>query len=241
MTAHRLSSTVRDSNPNSTHPLPAVHPSAQSTLPADDAPTVRRLSWLSTALAIVLVLEIAGLSFYTWNIFQRETDPERLAQRAERALQQNYPVLRSEFVRQVGQQAPALAGRISDELIEATPTARLELENISVKYLERSLDDAVELSADEFREWLQQNHAIIEDAFVQIGQAPQDARLLMLDTEASLEEQLGVDLRDQAKLALEVYRMLNDKLARLSNPHAELSEQERLERRAVRLLRALAR
>lgn len=202
-------------------------------------PVTRRLSWLSTVLAIVLIVEIAGLSVYAWNVYLRETQPERLADRAERALEENYPELRSQMIHQVSQQAPVLAAQVSDRLIEATPNARLELENISLKYLERGLDDAAELSADEFRDWLRQNHDAIEDAFLQIEQAPSDARLLMLDTEASLEEQLGLDLRDQAKLALEVYRMLNDKLERLADPNIELSHQERLERRTIRLLRAL--
>lgn len=202
-------------------------------------PVTRSLSWLSTALAIVLIVEIAGLSVYAWNVFRRETQPERLADRAERALEENYPELRSQMVHQVSQQAPVLAAQVSDRLLEATPSARLELENISLKYLERGLDDAAELSADEFREWLRQNHNAIEDAFIQIEQAPNDARLLVLDTEASLEEQLGLDLRDQAKLTLEVYRMLNDKLERLADPNVELSHQERLERRTIRLLRAL--
>lgn len=216
-----------------------VTPPADS-LPPADSPAAVRLSWLSAALAVILTLEVVGLSVYAVTVFRRETQPKRLTQRAETVLVENYPAMRSELLQQTSHKAPALAEHVSNELLEATLSARVELEAFTVEQLERGLDNAVELSADEFREWLRTNHDTIEDAFIQIQQAPNDARLLMLDTEASLEEQLGLDLRDQAKLALEVYRVFNDKLARLASPVEELTPQERLERRMIRLLRAMA-
>ena len=205
-----------------------------------DAARRERAWWLSAALAAILTAEIVGLSVYAISVFRRETQPEKLALRAEAALVENYPALRSQLLQRTARGAPVLAKELSGELLEATLSAREELEAFTVAQLERGLDSAVELSADEFRQWLRTNHDTIEDAFIQIEQAPSDARLLMLDTEASLEEQLGLDLRDQAKLALEVYRLFNDKLARLAEPQSQLSSQERLERRMIRLLRALA-
>ena len=197
--------------------------------------------WSSAALATILTLEIIGLSLYAVSVVRRETQPDKVAKRAEAALVENYPALREEVIQQTSANAPVLAEHVSNELLEATLSARVELEELTIEQLERGLDNAVELSADEFRAWLRANHDAIEDAFIQIEQAPNDARLLVLDTEASLEEQLGLDLRDQAKLALEVYRLFNDKLARLASPTADLTQQERLERRMIRLLRALAR
>ena len=209
-------------------------------VPSLTAAKPARYSWISAALAVLLTLEIIGLSAYAIWFFRREAQPEQLARRAEAALVKNYPALQAELLEQTSRSAPLFAQEMSNELLDASLSARSELEAFTVQQLERGLDNAVELSADEFRQWLRTNHETIEDAFVQIEQAPSDARLLMLDTEASLEEQLGLDLRDQAKLALEVYRLFNDKLARLAAPEAQLTSQERLERRMIRLLRALA-
>lgn len=195
----------------------------------------------SAVLAVCLAIELGGLLAYGVVAWHRETDPQRIAQRAEHVFVANYPELRTGLLAQTSRHAPTVAEQFSDELLQATIQARADFEAFSVDQLERGLDNAVELSADEFREWLHNNHAAIEDAFVQIEQAPTDARLLMLDTEASLEEQLGLDLRDQARLALEVYRLFNDKLARLANTDNNLSQQEQLERRMIRLLRAMAR
>lgn len=219
--------------------LPTVPPQAASA-PVPRSGTARRLSWLSATLACILTVEILGLTAYAVTVFRRETRPEKLAARAEKAMVENYPAFRGQLLEQTSHQAPVLAEQMSEEILEATLEARVELEKLTIDQLERGLDNAVELSADEFREWLRTNHDAIEDAFVQVEQAPSDARLLILDTEASLEEQLGLDLRDQAKLALEVYRLFNDKLARLAAAGADLTPQERLERRMVRLLRALA-
>ena len=220
------------------HLAPSPAASADSVSSAVAKPA--RYSWISAALAVLLTLEILGLSAYATWFFRREAQPEQLARRAEAALVKNYPALRAELLQQTSRSAPLLAEEMSYELLDTSLSARSELEAFTVQQLERGLDNAVELSADEFRQWLRTNHETIEDAFVQIQQAPTDARLLMLDTEASLEEQLGLDLRDQAKLALEVYRLFNDKLARLAEPEAQLTSQERLERRMIRLLRALA-
>lgn len=200
-----------------------------------------RLSWLSTVLASLLAVEIVGLSVYAMYKMQRELEPERLTRRAEAAITANYSTLRSEMLQQVHRQAPLVAEEMSNRLLSETPKARLELEEFTVRQLEQGFDNAFELSADEFRQWLRTNHDTIEDAFLQFENAPEETRLLMMDTEASLEEQLGVDLRDQARMALEFYRVLNEKLERLSLPSSQLSSQERLERRAIRLLRALVR
>lgn len=195
--------------------------------------------WLTLVLCLMLTIELVGLSLHGWFMLARESQPDRLTRRAQAMLVANYPKMKQQWLAQTQRRAPEVAKQMSQRLLRSTTTARMELEELSLMQLEQGLDSAVELSADEFRQWLRTNHAAIEDAFIQIEQAPEDARLLVLDTEASLEEQLGLDLRDQAKLALEVYRSLNNKLERLATPQSELSRQERLERRTIRLIRAL--
>ncbi len=196
-------------------------------------------SWLGLGLVTLLLAEVVAIAMYcAWRV-RYESDPVRLADRAQSILIRQYPELRHRILRQVDALVPNLAIEASNRLVRSTATARQELEAFTVQQLELGIDNAVELSADEFRQWLRDNHDAIEDAFRQIEQAPLDAKLLVLDTEASVEEQLGLDVRDQARLALDVYRTLNDKLERLSNEQSDLSEQERLERRTIRLVRAL--
>ncbi len=200
---------------------------------------VRALSWMSAVLAVALIAECTFLTWHTWTVVQRETEPERIVRRVESAWLESYPELKQAWLDEAREQSPVLADRLSEQLIAQAPRLRERLEAATLRELEQGIDGAVELSADEFREWLRENHAAIEDAFIQVEQAPHEARMLVLDTEASLEEQLGLDLRDQAKLTLEVYRIFNDKLERLANPQPDFSQQEKLERRAIRIVRAL--
>lgn len=199
----------------------------------------RSLAWMSALLATILVVECSAIGWYMWNTVQRESAPERVMDRVQTAWLDNYPQLQEQWLAEARERSPYLADRLSEQLIAQAPRLRERLEAATLRELEQGIDNAVELSADEFRQWLRENHDAIEDAFRQVEQAPQDTRLLVLDTEASLEEQLGLDLRDQAKLTLEVYRIFNDKLERLAKPQQDFSRQEKLERRAIRIVRAL--
>ncbi len=200
----------------------------------------RGLAWLSMILAIIFVAQCSALGWYLVHVARRETEPERVVDRAEALWLENYSQLQQTWLSEAREQSPQLADRLSEQLIAQAPKLRQRLEAASLRELEQGIDNAVELSADEFRGWLRENHDVIEDAFRQVEQAPHETRMLVLDTEASLEKQLGLDLRDQAKLTLEVYRIFNDKLERLATPADDFSRQEKLERRAIRILRALS-
>lgn len=199
----------------------------------------RWLAWSSAILATLFVVECSLIGWHAWSVAQRESEPERIVDRVQTAWLENYPELQQAWLAKAREQSPQLAERLSEQVIAQAPRLRERLEAATLRELEQGIDNAVELSADEFRQWLRENHDVIEDAFVQVEQAPHETRMLVLDTEASLEEQLGLDLRDQAKLTLEVYRIFNDKLERLANPEENFSRQEKLERRAIRILRAL--
>ncbi len=195
--------------------------------------------WLSLTLTCILICELVGIVGYTLYSFRMATEPERLVASAESLLKQHYPHVRTELLEQLQSDAPLIADTASRELLETAPQARERLERFTLYHLERGLDNAAALSAEEFRDWLRENHDTIEDAFIQIENAPHDAKLLVLDTEASLEDQLGLDVRDQARMTLEAFRTVNDKLEKLTLKSDQLTTQEQLERRMIRLLRAL--
>lgn len=198
-----------------------------------------KLSWLSTVLVVVLVCQCVALSVHTWWIVERELQPPHLIKRLEKAVIASYPELKTTWLQETKERAPRVAQQWSHQIMARAPQARERLEAITRSRMEVGIDNAVEFSAEEFRQWLRDNHDAIEDVFQQVEQAPHDTRLLVLDTEASLEEQLGLDLRDQARLTLDLYRLLNDKLEQLTRPQSKLTHQEQLERRALRIVRAL--
>ena len=218
---------------------PVAHDSPDTAPYAFTPRAVRAGSLLSALLTIVLCAEVVSMGMYGYHRIQTALEPENLADRVEEILRANYPAVREEIVAQAHSEAPAIARQVSEELLKSTPDARARLETLTARQLEVGLDQVAEISEEQFRQLLVNNREHIERAFVQLEQAPQETRAIVLDAEASIEEQLGLDLREQARQALELYRQFNDKLEKLATPGAELERKERLERRIVRLLRAL--
>jgi hypothetical protein len=193
----------------------------------------------SAALAGILVLEIVGITAYGYYRTQRLLDPKRLGDRIETAILERYPEARAELLSQVQTQSPQIAERVSQQILKSTPSARHQLEQLTSRQLDAGLDQIAAISREQFREMLQRNHDSIVTAFERVEQAPDGAHRLVLETEASLEEQLGIDVQRQAHTALALLRNLNDKLERLQQPDAPLDSKELLERRIVRILRAV--
>ena len=193
----------------------------------------------AAVLACVLTAEIVGLGLYGYYRVQTALAPENLADRAEEAIRANYPEFRKEIVTQVKSESPQIAEQVSQQILASTPEARQELEQFTARQIEIGLDQATELSADQFRDVLRENHDQVVKIFEAIEDAPEEAHELVLETEASIEKQLGVDLQRQAREALHAHRQLNEKLARLAGSQENLSSKELLERRIVRILRTM--
>jgi hypothetical protein len=196
-------------------------------------------STLSACLAGVLVIEILGIGIYANYRIRRFLDPNHLADRAEAALRENYPEFRKELITQVRKQAPELAEEVSHEILAAAPDAREQLERLTQRQIQNGLAEATHLSAEQFRVILNENRDTVIKAFDQIEAAPEEAERLVLQTEARIDKTLGIDLRNQARQALRFHRQLNDKLEHLLNKNDTLTSQELLERRIVRILKAI--
>jgi hypothetical protein len=196
---------------------------------------------ISAGLALVLVAEIAGLSWHTFSRVQRSLQPEKLVDQAEQAIRENYPQFREEMLAELRERSPELARQASREMLASSADVRQWLERVAERQLNRGLDDVTELSAEQFRTYVTANRATVQQAFDELESAPDEARELILGTEASLEEQLGVDIQKQAEQTLAVHRALNDKLERLSTEGTPLAPRELLERRMLRILKALER
>lgn len=196
-------------------------------------------SYLAAGLALLLVLELAGIGWYTYNRVQTLVQPENLGDRVEEAVRENYPEFRSSLVVRVKENAPELAQQVSKEILAAVPDARVDLERFAARQLSVGLDNATELSADRFAKVLEDNRERLVEVFETIDDAPEEAHRLMLETEADIESQLGVDIQRQARIALQRLDQLNAKLDRLADSPDDLSAKEQLERRIVRVLRAL--
>jgi hypothetical protein len=196
-------------------------------------------SYLSAILAGVLVVELLIVGLVAYHDLQVALAPERLADRAETAIRENYPEFRQELIQQVHAQSPAIAQRVSRRLTATAPEARQWLEDFTAQQLRAGLDEASDFSAEQFRQLLRENRETLIQVFKKVEAAPEEARELVLNMEKNIEQEFGVDLQKQAQAAFAVHERLNDKLARLNDTEAALEPQELLERRMVRILKTM--
>jgi hypothetical protein len=218
------------SDPHSTTPPPP---------PTNALAEVHGQAQLSAALAVVLAVLLVGIAIYEYYRVTSMLAPENVADRVETAIQENYPEVRAEIVREVKSQAPVIAEQVSDELIALAPDARQRLEALTARQIDRAIAEGTEFSAEQFRDVLNDNRAQVVEIFETIEQAPENTHELVLAMEADLEQSLDVDVQRQAKYVLAAHRGLNDKLETLADPNAQLDPQELLERRIVRIVRAM--
>ena len=107
------------------------------------AETARRSLWtsapLSACLALAVVAELVGIGVYGYYRVQRMLDPDRLANRAEEAIRDNYPEFRAELIAEIKLQAPEIAAQVSEQLVASTPAARQQLEEFTARQLDQGI------------------------------------------------------------------------------------------------------
>lgn len=192
--------------------------------------------WTTGLLVLFIVLVAGGLAYAGWRA-KRLTDPDALAEAAEDYLQSNYPQWKDQVRKELVQQAPVLAQRITHGTVTSAPRVRRQVESYLDERVAADLARGSAVTERQFRAFLRANRAQIKEGLKDLRGSPQETERFTAELEKSVDRQLGGDIREQARRVLESLRQLNDKLAALGADKG-LSEPDRLERRIVRILRA---
>ena len=192
--------------------------------------------WTTGLLVLFIVLAAGGLAYAGWRA-KRLTDPDALAEAAEDYLQSNYPQWKEQVRKELVQQAPVLAQRITHDTVTSAPRVRRQVERYLDERVATDLARGSAVTERQFRAFLRANRAQIKEGLKDLRGSPQETERFTAEMEKSADRQLGGDIREQARRVLESLRQLNDKLAALGADQG-LSEPDRLERRIVRILRA---
>ncbi len=198
---------------------------------------VKQTTRWTTALMVLFLVLVAGTVAYAGWRAKKLTDPDALADAAENYLQSNYPQWKEEIRKELVQQAPVLAERITHSTVTSAPRVRQQVERYLDERVAANLARGTSLSERQFREFLRANRAQIQEGFKDVQRAPQETEQFTAELEKSADRQLGGAVREQARRVLESLRQLNDKLAALG-ADKNLNESDQLERRIVRVLRA---
>lgn len=200
---------------------------------------IYRHAWLTTVLvaanfAVVAVFVIVAVMGYQWL-----NDPQAIVDSGEEYIRREYPEMKKNFTNEVKKSAPQIAERVSQRAIAQAPELRREAETFLEHQMQKGIARVTDLSAEQLREFLKNNHDRIEQRLERLQEAPAKVEAFAQELEADLEQQFETDLQQDLDYLLGAHRQLNDRLAKLRDG-AGLTPDELLERRIVRLLRTLS-
>lgn len=135
---------------------------------------VKQTTRWTTALMVLFLVLVAGTVAYAGWRAKKLTDPDALADAAENYLQSNYPQWKEEIRKELVQQAPVLAERITHSTVTSAPRVRQQVERYLDERVAANLARGTSLSERQFREFLRANRAQIQEGFKDVQRAPQE-------------------------------------------------------------------
>lgn len=199
---------------------------------------VRQNSAWTLGLLIAFIALTAWFLTYQYLNYRRMMQPENLVAMAEKQIEENYPAVREAAKERIIESAPDLAKKLSRKAVASVPEARERLVKFLGRQMAGGLDEATELSAEQFRQLLRENRDLVKEGIEELKKTPARAERFVLNLETRLEKRWDTDIRKDARFLLTTHRALNAKLDRLANAET-LAPDELLARRILRIVRAI--
>jgi len=197
--------------------------------------TRAKTTFLLSGLWLLVLVVFVSHSIYKYN---QLTDEEELVNKAVEAIKKDYPEFRKQLVSDVQTSAPKYAENMSQSLIKAAPDVRQEAEQFVSRQINTGSDRLIALSSEEFNEYVANNRDMFEQWLTRLDESPEDVEQISEEMNQQIEELVGKDVQKQLDMLLAAHEKLNERLGRIER-NAGLSPTELIERRIVRILKAL--
>ena len=194
---------------------------------------------LITIIVGVLLLTVMGSYFaYGYSEISTLTEPNMLIGAAENWIEEQLPEVRKSLEAEVNKSAPIWAESLSKQAQASLPTIREKLEEYVLQQVDQSVENAVNLTEDHFRQLLRDKRTVLEAGFEDLATSPHLAKESLARLEDAME---GIFERDMKEGAGEVFATLNlmsTKLTRLK-VGKDLTPEESREREILMQFRRL--
>lgn len=199
---------------------------------------VQNYNFAMLGLASLLVLQIVLIGLVGYNQYATYTNPKAIVKMIEKRLESSSPALQQSLEKEIKESAPIIAKKISEQNKKSIPQAREELEDYLARSYALGLRHANRWGKEEMREFVRAHKDEIRRNFKELEKVPDETKKIIIDLEQRLEETIGTDIQEQAKLVLSIHHLLNKKLENIVADRG-LDPDQLLEKRMVRILRAL--
>lgn len=197
-----------------------------------------RATLLTAAIGLVAMLLIGGYFFYGYRQISSQLEPRILVDTAAGLIAERKADVRKALRDQITQSAPGWAQNLNKQALSMIPDARKKLEATVLEQMTSNLDEAKVLSEEQFKVFLKQNRALIEKSLKDLSKDPKLADAAIRDLEQALDETFQTEMRAQTKELLHGLASINARLKRIKD-NVDLTEEERLERQLIVLVRRL--
>jgi len=205
----------------------------------DLTPQIKRYQTLSMVCAALLALQAIGLLVGAGIALSAVGDPKEMVAAGEQAVADTYPGFKAEVIARVEANSPEFADYLGESAVASIPDLRAWLASLAEQKIDAGTEKAMDLATEKFEAFVLENRPLFQKAFTGLDQAPDEAEELVLSLETKYEETFGADAEAQAEATLEAVKRLNARLEKLSDGGA-LKPQDLIERRIIRIVRAMA-
>lgn len=202
--------------------------------------TVRtRRGNLVTIIVGVLILSVMGGYFaYGYSEISTLTEPNTLIGAAETWIEEQLPEVRKSLEAEVNKSAPVWAESLSKQAQSSLPTIREKLEEYVLQQVDQSVENAVSLTEDHFRQLLRDKRTVLEEGFKDLATSPELAKESLERLEDAMAGVFETDMKQGAGEVFATLNLMSAKLTRLK-VGKELTPEESREREILMQFRRL--
>jgi hypothetical protein len=197
-----------------------------------------RRSRVTALIALILLIVLAGYFYFGYKNFDEVTQPQMVVQVAESFIDTNLPELRKSLQAEIVRSAPGWAEQLSGELQSGMPQAREQLENYIIDQMDAVLHETNAMSQEQFRTFLKDNRAVLEQGFKDLATSPTVAEETMQNVIDALDKQFAKQMQVESSDLFDTVAQMKKKLDRLAGGQ-NLNKEQQLERRMLMLTRRM--
>lgn len=192
-----------------------------------------------TIIAGVLILAVmAGYFAYGYSEIATLTEPNTLISAAESWIEEQLPQVRKSLEAEVDKSAPIWAESLSKQAQSSLPTIREKLQDYVLQQVDLTVENAVSLTEDHFRQLLRDKREDLEAGFKDLATSPELAKESLARLEDAMAGIFESDMKEGAAELFATLNLMSTKLARLKAGQ-QLTPEESRERAVLMQFRRL--
>src|SRR5262249_40171790 len=172
---------------------------ASERLLQDSTSRTIRSNRLTVIVGAALLVLLGAYFAYGYHEISSVMEPDTLVSLAEQWLEDKLPEGRRAAEAEIDRSAPVWAANLSKQAQSSLPSVREKLEEYVVQQVDQTINESVDVTEEQFRKFLRDNHDSLEQGFKDLARNERLADESLERLEAALNSKLEVDMKQASK------------------------------------------